>query len=371
MMKRQFVLFVACGVLATALACGDKSSSPAAPSPAGGTGSDVGATADGSTLKVTAPTLVAPANGSTLADSNVALTVSASAGKFTTVSPLAYRFQILLNGQVVKEFRTSTSLKWPLPDLESNTTYSWRARAEQGPFFGPWAAEWTFKTAEQPDGYIRGGEVYDPLVDGKSVGILHGPVTFIPGRGAKMENWSAFIEYHLQQTVTGGEFSMLITNLAANTEGDKTKIMSMCDGPCLNNGDQHTNITSNDRRFTIEKRGNPAGVVAWRVITSNDQIETSGKAQRMKRDFSTSKTYLWKATWGGGRFNLSIREGGASGKEIYSFGKGYRGVYDPSPHLAFVGGPTGRAGSDSGTVNDIIVRQVWLSSRPRPGFANK
>ena len=69
MMKRQFVLFVACGVLATALACGDKSSSPAAPSPAGGAGSDVGATADGTTLKVTAPTLVSPANGSTLADS--------------------------------------------------------------------------------------------------------------------------------------------------------------------------------------------------------------------------------------------------------------------------------------------------------------
>jgi hypothetical protein len=368
MMKRQFVLFVACGVLATALACGDKSSSPAAPSPAGGTGSDVGATPDGSTLKVTAPTPVSPANGSTLADSNVALTVGASAGKFANVSPLAYRFQILLNGQVVKETRTS-SLQWPLPDLESNTTYSWRARAEQGPFFGPWAAEWTFKTAEQPDGYIRGGEVYDPLVDGRSVGILHGPVTFIPGVGAKMENWSAFIEYHLQQTVTGGEFSMLITNLATNTEGDKTKIMSMCEGQCTNNGASN-NITSNDRRFTVEKRGNPAGAIAWRVITSNDQIDTVG-AQRVRREFSTSKTYFWKSTWGSGRFNLSIREGGANGKEIYSFGKGYRGVYDPSPQLAFVGGPTGRAGRDSGTVNDIIVRQVWLSSRPRPSFANK
>jgi hypothetical protein len=91
----------------------------------------------------------------------------------------------------------------------------------------------------------------------------------------------------------------------------------------------------------------------------------------VRRDFSTSKTYLWRATWGGGRFNLQILEGGAGGKQIYSFGKGYRGSYDPNPHYAFVGGPAGRAGRDSGTVNDIIVRQVWLSNRPRPSFANK
>ena len=78
------------------------------------------------------------------------------------------------------------------------------------------------------------------------------------------------------------------------------------------------------------------------MITSNDQIDTVGR-QRVQRDFSPSKTYLWKATWGGGRFNLSIREGGASGKQIYSFGKGYGGVYDPSPHYAYVGRP-GRPG---------------------------
>jgi hypothetical protein len=357
MMKRQFVLFVACGVLATALACGDKSSNPVSPSSPGGVTD--GATADGSTLKVTAPTLVSPANGSTLADSNVPLTISASTGKFTNSGGLAYRFQVLLNGQVVKEARLS-SLQWPMPDLESNTTYSWRARAEQGALFGPWAAEWTFKTAEQPDGYIRGGELYDPLIDGKTVGILHGPVTFIPGVGAKINNWAAYIEYHLQQTVAGGEFSMLITNLATNTEGGKTKIMAMSEGGA--------DITTNDRRFTAEKRGRgPAGAIAWRMITSNDQIDTVGR-QRVQRDFNPSKTYLWKATWGGGRFNLSIREGG---KEIYSFGKGYGGVYDPRPHYAYAGGPAGRAGTDSGSVNDMIIRQVWLSSRPRPGFANK
>ncbi len=362
MMKRQFTLFVACGLLATALACGDKSSNnPAAPSAPGN--STDGATTDGSTLKITAPTPVSPANNSTLQDNSVPLRINASTAKFTSsAGTLAYRFQILLNGQVVKEARV-VALEWPLPDLESNTNYTWRARGEQGSFFGPWSAEWAFKTAEQPDGYIRGGELYDPLVDGRSVGILHGPVTFVPGVGAKINDWSAYIEYHLQQTVAGGEFSMLITNLATNTEGGKTKVMAMSEG----GGD----ITTNDRRFTAEKRGRgPAGAIAWRMITSNDQIDTVGR-QRVQRDFNPSKTYLWRATWGGGRFNLSIREGGAGGREIYSFGKGYGGSYDPSPHYAYVGGPAGRAGRDSGSVNDMIVRQVWLSSRPRPSFANK
>jgi hypothetical protein len=362
MMKRQLYLIVASGILATALACGDKSPSPAAPSPAGGVGGDGAAAADGSTLKVPAPPLVSPANGTTLADFNVSLKASPVAAKFTSATQFAYRFQILLNAQVVREFRTSTSTEWKLPQLESDTTYAWRVRAEQGTFFGPWSAEWTFKTPEQPAGYIQGGEVYDPLIDGKSVGILHGPVTFIPGVGAKMQNWSAYIEYHLRQTVTAGEISMLVTNLATNTEGDKTKIMAMSEGG--------SDITTNDRRFTIEKRGNPAGAIAWRVLTSRDQIDTVGR-ERVRREFSTSKLYLWRATWGGGRFNLTIREGGADGKVIYSFGKGYAGVYDPSPHYAFAGGPAGRAGSDSGTVNDIIVRQVWVSSRPRPPFANK
>ena len=83
------------------------------------------------------------------------------------------------------------------------------------------------------------------------------------------------------------------------------------------------------------------------------------------------KPRIKAATWVGNRFNLLIKDHGANGNTIYNFGKGYGGVYDPNPHVAFIGGPGGRAGADSGTVPGIIVRQVWLSSRPRPSFANK
>jgi hypothetical protein len=56
---------------------------------------------------------------------------------------------------------------------------------------------------------------------------------------------------------------------------------------------------------------------------------------------------------------------------IYSFGKSYCGTYNPDPHMVYAGGPTGRAGPDSGSVPGMIVKQLWMSSRPRPAFANR
>ncbi len=150
-----------------------------------------------------------------------------------------------------------------------------RRNGQNGQNFGPWSATWTLTTPDIPEGYIAGGEVYDPLWTGKTVGQPIGAVEFLPNTGAKMVGFTSYIEYVLGQTVADGEFSMLVTNVPTNTEGGKTKIMSMREGRCC--------ITTNDRRFTIEKRGNPAGAIAWRVITSRDQIDTVGNAERVKQ----------------------------------------------------------------------------------------
>ncbi len=362
-MNKKLFLIAAAGFMALALACGDKAPNPAAPTTAStAVGVDSPALADGSTLKVPAPTPVSPANGAQLEDFNVVLKVNPVKALFTDDTTFAYRFQILLGGNVLREFRTSSSTEWTIPDLDNNVTYSWHARAEKGAYFGPWSSTFTFKTPDVPQGYITGGELYDPLTAGTTVGSIVGPVTFIPGVGVKLETLSSYIEYRLGSTVTGGEFSAIVTNMIFNTDGDKTKVLAMTQGD--------SDITTNPRRFTIEKRGNPAGAVAWRVRTSGGQIDTSG-AERIVLPFNPANTYFWKSTWGGGRFNLLIKNGGPDGNKIYDFGKGYNGVYDPNPHVAYIGGPGGRAGANSGTVPGIIVRQVWLSSRPRPSFANK
>ena len=363
-MKKTFFA-AALVVLASAVACSDKAPSPAAPTSTPVVGDDSDAAADGSTLKVTAPGQVSPANGIALGEFDVTLHITASTPKFlSTPIQLAYRFELIRGGNVVDSFRGTSVLSWkPSATLESNAEYSWRARAEQGTLVGPWSATWTFRTPDQPSGYMVPGEVYDPLYNGKTVGDVNGSVTFLPGVGAKLNGHLSHIEYVLPSTMVSGEISMLVTGVATNTEGGKTKIMAMREG--------RSDLTTNDRRFTIEKRGDPPGVVAWRVITSNDQIDTVGNAQRVKREFNPNRWYLWRAKWGNNRFDLTIYEDGASGKQIYSFGKNYRGTYDPNPHLAYVGAPPGRAGADDATVPGLTAKQLWISTRPRPAFANK
>ena len=45
--------------------------------------------------------------------------------------------------------------------------------------------------------------------------------------------------------------------------------------------------------------------------------------------------------------------------------------YEPNPHVIYLGAPVGRSGLDGASVDNMIIRQVWVSPRPRPSFANK
>jgi hypothetical protein len=360
------VSILAC-VLAAAVSCGKQSSTPSSPSPT--TPEDTGAAADGSVLKATAPTPQSPINNAKPSDPTIVLVTGNSTTKFVTGVPLSYRFEIYsAGGQRVYQSPAvpsggggTTSHEVTDADLQEDQTYQWQVRAEYQGMAGPWSARASF-VAPTVSGYIRGSELYDPLINGRTIGQISGPVTFVPEVGARLGTQNARIKYHLQ-TLRGGEFSILCTNLLENTEGGKTKLFSMAEGDA--------DITTNRRRFTIEKRGDPKGVIAWRMITSSDQIDTIG-AERRYYNFRGDRTYFWRATWGSGSFRLLIKEGGANGATIYDFGKHYSGTYDPNPHYAWLGAPfSPRSGPASGSVDRVVIRQVWISSRPRPSFANK
>jgi hypothetical protein len=281
--------------------------------------------------------------------------------------PLTYRFEIQnTSGTKVYEFGgvaegASTTSHSSNASLTADQTYRWRARAEYQGFVGPWSSLASF-VAPTTDGYISGNELYDPLINGKTIGEIHGPVTFIPGLGVRLEGQDSYISYELPQTLTEGEFSILVTNLAENTEGGKTKLMGMAQG--------YSDIVTNDRRMTIEKRGDPPGIIAWRLITHGDQVDTEG-AEREHYPFNPNQHYLWQATWRNNFFNLLIREGGVNGGIIYDKGKHFDGrPYDPVPHVVYLGAPVGRSGLEGASVNGVVIRQVWVSSRPRPASAN-
>jgi hypothetical protein len=330
------------------------------------------ANADGSTLKVSAPIQQSPANGAKLEQGNpIVLVVSNSTATFANPVPLSYRFELtgpngVVENTLVAGGSGTTSRTLDAAQLEGEKTYSWRSRAEYQGTPGPWSGARTF-IAPQSTGYIRGNEIYDPLIDGKTVGTIHGPVTFIPGVGVRLDAEESWIEYALPQTLRDGEFSVLatgLTNISA-TEDPKLRVISMREGSGAMN--------DNEYRMTIDKRGN--GAIAWRFISGNNNagryIETVG-AERVRFRFQDHETYLVKGTWRGGFFTATYKEGGADGNTIYEFGKAFDGVYQPLPHMAYIGSPwlPGERGEPS-SLDGMIVRQLWLSPNPRPAFANK
>jgi hypothetical protein len=247
--------------------------------------------------------------------------------------------------------------------LDSEAPYQWRVRPEYQGTAGPWSAFATF-VSPASNGYLRGGELYDPLINGKTVGTISGPVTFIPGVGVRLETFDSRIVYEMPEPVEDGELSALVTNLVTNSEGDKTKIFSMAEG--------YGDLTANRRRMTVEKRGDgPPGSIAWRFLPSGgDGVDTVGN-ERVVREFNPSLTYFFEADWRDGFFNVRIDEGGVGARNIYNFGKPYSGFYRPVPHVVYLGGGPARGGPQGQTVPGMVIRQVWLSIRPRPAFANK
>jgi hypothetical protein len=178
-----------------------------------------------------------------------------------------------------------------------------------------------------------------------------------------LETQLSYVAYVLPTTLSEGEFSLLVTDMNANTDGDKTKLFAMAQG--------FGDIVTNDRRATIEKRGDPPGVIAWRFITHGDQVDTEGP-ERVTFNFRASETYFWQATWRNNRFNVLVREGGIDGRTIYNLGKNFQGkAYDPNPHVLYLGSPVGRSGEAGASVDHVTIRQVWVSGRPRPTVANK
>jgi hypothetical protein len=366
MMRKHACLAVLC-LVATA-ACSKSPQATATPNVSSPTAAS--ANADGSTLKATAPTAQSPNNGQQPQSLDVTLIASNSSAKFANGMNPTYRFQV---------FNAANTLAYEAANvpaggggltahtvtatLDGEQPYSWQVRAEVGNDAGPWSARANF-VAPASTGYIRGNELYDPLTNNKTVGQLMGDVSWVPGVGIKLNSQLGYVQYQLPQTLTEGEFSMLVTGMPANTEGGKTKLFAM--------GQGYDDIVTNDRRMTVEKRGDPAGVIAWRFITHDDQVDTEGPSERVFYDFKENLTYFFQATWRNNRFNLLIREGGADGRTVYNMGKNFDGrAYDPNPHVLYLGSPVGRSGEDGASVDRAIIRQVWVSSRPRPAFANK
>ena len=264
-------------------------------------------------------------------------------------------YRVVVNATGIPEGNGRTSFT-PNQDLQPFTKLYWRSRFSQLGTVSPWSETRSFRTKLQ--GYNRDGELFDPLVDGTTVGTRNGRTAFVTGKGLQIESEGGNVRYLMRPTVNTGEFSVVVENVRDNAGDGKNKIMSMQEGT----GD----ITTNDYRVTVEHRGRPAGVVAWRFIPGSASccaIDTQG-AERRPVHHDPNRSYMWKITWDGffrvQIFNLDAND------EIYEFGKSYQRTYRPVDHYAYLGAPIGRAGPVDASKPEVIYRLVWLSSKPRP-----
>ncbi len=365
MQHKKFVACASAAVLALAMACSKHSTTPVSPTAALPGAGD--AAADGSTLKVTAPTPQSPINGQQ--PDTLVLTAGKSSAEFTNTPSLNYEFEVYnsANARVyrgVEAGGSGGSVSHSVTSfIEFDQPHTWRVRAIYANAAGPWSSAASFRSPA--GGYIRGNELFDPLTNGRTVGTAYGPTQFVAGQGIELMSHQSRVTYELGATLEAGEFSVMVTGFDEGSPGDKTKIISMQEG----GGD----ITTNDYRFTVEKRGRSyptPGATTFRMINGDagDHGYINDGA-RFAVAYSDELWYFWKATWGPGFGRVEVREGSPNGRVIYGESVRNNGhAYRPVPHLIHLGAPVGRAGEQDASIPGTIYKNVWVSARPRPNF---
>jgi hypothetical protein len=248
-------------------------------------------------------------------------------------------------------------------DLSPSTRYYWRARMVQGGVASDWVIG-KFRT--KVGGYNRDGELYDILSDGFTVGERFGNTSFVSGKGIRIGDANSYVRYQLPSTVSAGEFSMEVENLAPNGPGAKQAIFAMAQGTGT--------ITGNSYEMFAQYRGsngNPDNSLTFKAVWGSTayklEFDLGGRSSAVM-SLNPSTTYFWQGSWTATTFRLVVKAGGVNGSTIYDrvLAAAGGGPYAPSPHVAYIGSNSGAMGTDSGSYGGMIVRNVWLSAKPRP-----
>ena len=363
MQYKTLLVCASAAALAAALACSKNPESPVAPSSSQPGVAD--AAADGSTLKVSAPTPQSPVNGQQ--PDSLVLTAGKSTATYGSETPLSYEFEIKNSGNTtvcgptVVGGGSGSTVSWtPSCTLVFDQPHTWRVRAAVNNARGPWSSNASFRSGA--GAYVRDNEVFDPLTNGTTAGNLFGPTTFGPN-GITLLGHDSHVTYRLPVNLQEGELSMMILGADEGNEGDKSKVFSMQEG------EDENDITDDDYRMTAELRGRNYGApgsVTYRFIPGDGH---SYDGDRRQINFDSSRWYFWRFTWRNGFARLEVKEDGPGGRTIYSVDQGgWSHAYRPVPHFIHLGAPIGRASALDATMSGITIKNVWASSRPRPAF---
>jgi hypothetical protein len=210
------------------------------------------------------------------------------------------------------------------------------------------------------------GEIFDSLLNGSSVGTRSGNTTFIPGKGLQFNDVNAYVTYETYYPLVNGEFSMEVEGLRPNGPGGKPKIFQIGDL-------RDANVTNSSSLINAQYRGaggNPDNCIAFKaVLGPSGSVEPDLATRNADRyNLDPAKTYFWQGRWTNTSFHLVVKDGGVNGTVIYDRTLSNNGGtgFSASQMFAFLGSNDAKFNADTGTVPGMIVRNVWLSSNPRP-----
>lgn len=274
-------------------------------------------------------------------------------------------FPALAHQTGVAENAGGTTSFTPDFDMQPATRLFWRARVVQDVHVSDWTPTRSFNTAIV--GYNRAGELFDPLINGSTIGTVTGPVAFIDGQGLKLIAGTSYVRYQLAQPLSSGEFSLEIGGLSPNGPGPKLKLFSMSNSTAL--------LFDNPWLFDVQYRGvtgNPDNAISWKMRLGDPafQLEPDfGERAAATKSLDPAHFYFFKATWNNGvRIVIQDNVGSGTIYDLEHRSTDYLGAfipYQPSPHFAYLGANDHNT-PEAATFPGEIVRNVFIGNRARP-----
>jgi hypothetical protein len=341
---------------AISMASGSGLTAPAAESPA-----------DAAQLSTLRPTLVVKNGSSDHSGAKVYdFQISDRSDFAAAQSNRVAAFAVLAHGTNIPEGSDGTTSYTPDFDLQPTTRLYWHARMLQNGLASDWSTTRSLNTALV--GYSRPGELYDPLVNGATIGVAVGSTTFVAGKGIKINDGNSYVRYQLAQPLPAGEFSMEVEGLHPNAPGPKLKVFSMSDSTF--------DVYRSPYLLVAQYRGaggNPDNCIAFKALLGDPlfKLEPDGGTRTAAiMALDPGRAYFWKGTWSNG-FTLVVKDG-INGPTLYNYGQtalevtGQNAIYNPTPHFAYLGANNGPYGEEDGSWPGATYRNVWISSNPRP-----
>jgi hypothetical protein len=330
MQQRILSATTAISLIALAISCTSKASAPLTPTP------PTVSNSDGSTLKASAPTPQSPINDVRLETFNAPeLRAGGSTPTHADSATLQYEFELFneagtrIEGPVVR-----TSPSWvPSVLMDFDKKYSWRVRAIADGAAGPWSPVASFLTPN--GGFIRGQELFDPLTNGRTVGVQHGG-TFLPGQGWQSLSLTDGIDYDLPQTCSDNcKLEFDVTNFGP-MEGQffsaDLKWVSMADAGDFGG---FTAFRNSPWKMHLVQRGDyPTGIeIVWRNGGAGEDSDPGDHRIKLIQTpivFKGSNVYHFDLEWATTGYRIFI-----NGREIME--DGWDNPYAPPRHRISLG----------------------------------